>query len=40
MLDFVVERSRMRDVLIQCLRFMVNLEILAAPATPAPAPGP
>jgi acetyl-CoA carboxylase carboxyl transferase subunit beta len=41
MLDFVVERSRMRDVLIQCLRFMVNLEILAsAPSTPAPAPGP
>ncbi|HEV8336359.1 MAG TPA: acetyl-CoA carboxylase, carboxyltransferase subunit beta [Candidatus Polarisedimenticolia bacterium] len=40
MLDFVVERSRMRDVLIQCLRFMVNLEILAAPSAPAPAPGP
>ena len=39
MLDFVVERSRMRDVLIQCLRFMVNLEILA-PAPSAPAPGP
>jgi len=41
MLDFVVERSKMRDILIQCLRFMVNLEILAsAPSMPAPASGP
>ncbi|HEU5179208.1 MAG TPA: acetyl-CoA carboxylase, carboxyltransferase subunit beta [Candidatus Polarisedimenticolia bacterium] len=34
MLDFVVERSRMRETLIQCLRFMAN------PAVPAPAPPP
>ena len=37
MLDFVVERSKMRETLIQCLRFMVNPEILSPqPAPPAP----
>ncbi len=40
MLDFVIERSKMRDTLIQCLRFMVNTDILAPasllPASPAP----
>ena len=40
MLDFVVERSKMRDVLIQCLRFMVNTEILSPQPPPAPAPAP
>jgi len=39
MLDFVVERSKMRETLIQCLRFMVNPEILS-PAPPAVAPAP
>ena len=41
MLDFVVERSKMRELLIQCLRFMVNPEVLSpspAPETPAIAP--
>jgi acetyl-CoA carboxylase carboxyl transferase subunit beta len=35
MVDQVVERSKMRETLIPCLRFMVNPEVLApAPATP------
>jgi len=38
MLDFVVERSRMRETLIQCLRFMVNSEILSPQPPPAPTP--
>ena len=41
MLDFVVERSKMRECLIQCLRFMVNPEVLVptpAPETPATVP--
>lgn len=37
MLDLVVERSKMRETLIQCLRFMVNPEVLA-PSAPSPAP--
>jgi acetyl-CoA carboxylase carboxyl transferase subunit beta len=36
MLDFVVERSKMRETLIQCLRFMVNPEFLAPALPPAP----
>ena len=40
MLDFVVERSKMRDTLIQCLRFLVNSEILSPAPPPAPAPTP
>jgi len=37
MLDFIVERREMRDVLIKCLRLLYNAELLAAaaPATPA-----
>ncbi len=30
MLDFIVERREMRDVLIRCLKFMANPELLAA----------
>jgi acetyl-CoA carboxylase carboxyl transferase subunit beta len=38
MLDFVVERSKMRETLIHCLRFMVNAEFLAPiPARTPPA---
>ena len=40
MLDFVVERSKMRETLVQCLRFMVNSEILSPQPRPAPAPAP
>ena len=42
MLDRVVERSKMRETLIQCLRFMVNPDILAPsiPAPPSPASSP
>ena len=36
MLDIIVERSKMRETLIQCLRFMANSEN-NAPATPPPA---
>src|SRR5207245_4908690 len=32
MLDFIVERREMRDVLIRCLKFMFNAEALAASA--------
>jgi acetyl-CoA carboxylase carboxyl transferase subunit beta len=44
MLDFIVERREMREVLIRCLRFMVNTEALAAsapaaPSSPATIPG-
>ena len=39
MLDFVVERSKMRETLIQCLRFMVNPEVLS-PAPPPPSAAP
>jgi acetyl-CoA carboxylase carboxyl transferase subunit beta len=35
MLDFIIERREMREVLIRCLKFMVNSEVLAAPAVPA-----
>ncbi|HMC82228.1 MAG TPA: acetyl-CoA carboxylase, carboxyltransferase subunit beta [Candidatus Polarisedimenticolia bacterium] len=38
MVDFVLERSKMREVLIQCLRFMVNSEILSPQPPPAPSP--
>ena len=38
MLDFVVERSRMRETLVQCLRFMVNSAILSPQPPPAPTP--
>ena len=40
MLDFVVERSKMRETLIQCLRFMVNTEVLSPAPPPAAAPAP
>jgi len=40
MLDFVVERSKMRETLIQCLRFMVNTEVLSPATAPATAPAP
>ena len=40
MLDFIVERSKMRETLIQCLRFMVNTEILSPAPPPAEAPAP
>ena len=36
MVDLVVERSRMRETLIHCLRFMVNSEILSPQPAPAP----
>jgi len=35
MLDFIVERREMRDVLIRCLKFMYNTEALAASAPSA-----
>ncbi len=35
MLDFIVERRQMRDVLIRCLKFMFNTETLAASAPAA-----
>jgi len=35
MLDFIVERREMRDVLIKCLKFLVNTEALAASAPAA-----
>jgi acetyl-CoA carboxylase carboxyl transferase subunit beta len=41
MLDFVVERREMREVLIRCLKFLYNSDLLsaapAAPSTTAPA---
>ncbi len=40
MLDFVVERSKMRETLIQCLRFMVNTEVLSPGPPPETAPAP
>jgi len=40
MLDFVVERSKMRETLIQCLRFMVNPGLVSPAPAPAPAPAP
>jgi acetyl-CoA carboxylase carboxyl transferase subunit beta len=40
MLDFVVERSKMRETLIQCLRFMVNPEVLSPAPPPSTAPAP
>jgi acetyl-CoA carboxylase carboxyl transferase subunit beta len=40
MLDFVVERSKMREMLIQCLRFMVNPGLVSPPPAPVPAPAP
>ena len=38
MLDFIVERRAMRDVLIRCLKFLVNVEALAASPPSAAAP--
>jgi len=38
MLDFIVERREMRDILIRCLKFLVNAEALAASAPAAAAP--
>jgi acetyl-CoA carboxylase carboxyl transferase subunit beta len=38
MLDFIVERREMRDVLIRCLKLLVNAEALAASAPAAAAP--
>jgi acetyl-CoA carboxylase carboxyl transferase subunit beta len=38
MLDFVVERSKMRETLIHCLRFMVNTEVLSPAPPPETAP--
>src|SRR2546427_2541721 len=38
MVDFVLERSKMREVLIQCLRFMVHSELLSPQSPPAPSP--
>ena len=39
MVDFIVERRKMREVLIQCLRFMFNSNLISAthttPSTPA-----
>ncbi len=37
MLDFIVERREMRDILIRCIRLLYNADLLAAaaPATPA-----
>jgi len=45
MLDFVVERREMREVLIRCLKFLYNSDLLsaaapAAPSTTAPATAP
>jgi acetyl-CoA carboxylase carboxyl transferase subunit beta len=37
MIDLVIERSKMRDTLVQCLRFLVNSEILAPQPPPVPA---
>jgi acetyl-CoA carboxylase carboxyl transferase subunit beta len=45
MLDFIVERRRMRDVLARCIKFLYNADLLAsaapgsAPAEPESAPG-
>src|SRR2546425_12878124 len=40
MIDFIVERREMREVLIRCMRFMMNRErlVATAPAGPAAAP--
>src|SRR3989475_6576079 len=35
MLDFIVERREMRDVLVRCLKFMFNAEAMAAAAPSA-----
>jgi acetyl-CoA carboxylase carboxyl transferase subunit beta len=39
MIDFIVERREMRDVLVRCLRFLYNTDLLAAAAPPAGAEG-
>jgi acetyl-CoA carboxylase carboxyl transferase subunit beta len=45
MLDFIVERRRMREVLIRCIKFLYNTDLLAAaapgstPAEPDSVPG-
>jgi acetyl-CoA carboxylase carboxyl transferase subunit beta len=36
MIDMVIERSKMRDTLVRCLRFLVNSEILSPQPSPAP----
>ena len=38
MLDFIVERREMRDILIRCLKFLMNAEALAAFAPTSAAP--
>ena len=38
MLDFIVERREMRDILIRCLKFLMNAEALSASAPTATAP--
>jgi acetyl-CoA carboxylase carboxyltransferase component len=38
MLDFIVERREMRDVLVRCLKFLYNAEALAATAPSASDP--
>jgi acetyl-CoA carboxylase carboxyl transferase subunit beta len=38
MLDFIVERREMREVLSRCLRFLINADILSAPAAAPAAP--
>jgi acetyl-CoA carboxylase carboxyl transferase subunit beta len=39
MLDFIVERRQMRDVVVQCLKVMYNRELVRADAPQAGAPG-
>jgi acetyl-CoA carboxylase carboxyl transferase subunit beta len=39
MLDFIVERRQMRDVVVQCLKVLYNREMLQAEAPRAGAPG-
>ncbi len=39
MLDFIVERRQMRDVVVQCLKVLYNREMLQAEAPRASAPG-
>ena len=40
MIDFIVERREMREVLIRCLKLLTNSDLLAAAAPAAPAATP